>query len=56
MVVVKGRMRQAQHICATCWMQDKAKLGHPKARLAVLMLQRDLSKVCSVYIERSRGV
>ena len=31
MVVVKGRMRQAQHICATCWMTDKAKLGHPES-------------------------
>ena len=30
MVVIKGKMRMAQHICATCWLKDKAKLAHPE--------------------------
>lgn len=30
MIVVKGQSRLAQHICATCWLKDKAKLAHPE--------------------------
>ncbi|MEW8546061.1 MAG: hypothetical protein AB2693_21270, partial [Candidatus Thiodiazotropha sp.] len=30
MVVVKGHMRMAMHICATCWQKDKVKLSHPE--------------------------
>lgn len=30
MVVVKGQMRMATHICATCWQRDKNKLEHPE--------------------------
>ena len=26
----KGRLRLAQHVCATCWLKDKQKLGHPE--------------------------
>lgn len=28
--VLKGKMRLAQHICATCWLKDRKKLGHPE--------------------------
>ena len=28
MVVVKGKMRLAQHICTTCWQKDRIKLSH----------------------------
>ena len=28
--VVKGKMRWAQHICATCYQKDNSKLGHPE--------------------------
>ena len=33
LVVVKGKMRQAQHtcICAACWQKGKAKLADPKS-------------------------
>ena len=34
MVVVKGKMRMALHICATCWLQDKKKLEHPESSTA----------------------
>jgi hypothetical protein len=30
MMVVKGVMRLAHHICASCWMKDKVKLEHPE--------------------------
>ena len=26
----KGKLRLAQHVCATCWLKDKQKLGHPE--------------------------
>ncbi|WAR09960.1 hypothetical protein MAR_035036 [Mya arenaria] len=29
-LVFKGKMRIAQHICATCWIKDKKKLEHPE--------------------------
>jgi hypothetical protein len=34
MVVVKGKMRNSQHICATCWQKDKQKLEHPECSSA----------------------
>jgi hypothetical protein len=34
MLVVKGKMRNAQHICATCWQKDKQKLEHPECSSA----------------------
>ena len=30
LMVVKGKQRLAQHICATCWMKDKTKSEHPE--------------------------
>ena len=29
-LIVKGRMRMAQHICASCWQKDSKKLEHPE--------------------------
>lgn len=34
MVVYKGKMRMAMHICATCWLKDKKKLEHPESSTA----------------------
>ena len=34
MVVYKGKMRMAMHICATCWLKDKQKLEHPESSTA----------------------
>lgn len=34
MLVVKGKMRNAQHICATCWQKDHSKLEHPECSSA----------------------
>lgn len=34
MVVYKGKMRMAMHICATCWLKDKQKLEHPESSAA----------------------
>lgn len=34
MIVVKGKMRMAMHICATCWLKDKKKLEHPESSTA----------------------
>ena len=34
MVVYKGKMRRAMHICATCWLKDKQKLEHPESSTA----------------------
>lgn len=31
MVVIKGKMRLATHICASCWQKDKKKLQHPES-------------------------
>jgi hypothetical protein len=31
MIVVRGKMHMAQHICATCWIKDKVKLQHPES-------------------------
>lgn len=33
-LVVKGKMRLAQHICATCYQKDKNKLEHPECSSA----------------------
>ena len=30
MEVYKGKMKFFQHICASCWLKDKKKLGHPE--------------------------
>ena len=27
---IKGKLKLAQHVCATCWLKDKQKLGHPE--------------------------
>ena len=34
MQVVKGKMRLASHICASCWIKDKKKLDHPECSTA----------------------
>jgi hypothetical protein len=34
MIVVKGKMRLAQHICASCWQKDRKKLDHPQCSTA----------------------
>lgn len=31
MLVIKGKMRLASHICASCWLKDKKKLEHPES-------------------------
>ena len=31
MLVIKGKMRLASHICASCWQKDKKKLEHPES-------------------------
>ena len=31
MVVIKGKMRLAAHICASCWLKDKKKLEHSES-------------------------
>lgn len=33
-LVIKGKARNAQHICATCWQKDKKKLAHPECSSA----------------------
>ena len=33
-LVVKGKMRYAQHICASCWQKDHKKLEHPESSSA----------------------
>jgi hypothetical protein len=34
LMVVKGKMRHAQHICATCWQKEQRKLEHPECSSA----------------------
>lgn len=34
LVVVKGKMRMAMHICASCWLKDKKKMQHPESSSA----------------------
>ena len=33
-LIVKGRMRMAQHIRASCWQKDSKKLEHPECSSA----------------------
>ena len=34
LLTIKGQVRNAQHICATCWLKDKKKLQHPECSSA----------------------